>query len=512
MEYRTGALFVRAAIAFLTLGLCLSAEARSERPNILIVVADDHSYPHAGVYGSDLVATPSFDRIANEGVLFRNAFASSPSCAPSRAAILAGMPFYLTQSAVMNHGHWPAAIIPYPRLLKKAGYLVGYTGKTWGPGFYDYPDMDNAGGNAYNEIRLTPPDSALNSVDYAANFEAFLEERDPGQPFHFWFGPSEPHRPLAEGIGERNGLDPSKVRVPAYYPDLPEVRMDILDYAFEIQWYDAHLGRMIDLLEAEGELENTLIIATSDHGMAFPRAKAGVYDAGMRVPFAAMWKGRILSGREVDDFLTLDELAPTILEIAGVEKPDLMIRESMAAILFSEKSGQVDPARDHSIGGIERHTGTRSGGPDFPMRTYRNSEYRLIKNYKPENPPAGPFPGVTWPRDEPVRGFGAVDGSPTKTAVFFSKESHPLPYDLCFGPRPMYELYDVRKDVDQVTNLALDPNYSEVVSQLEKALENELRETGDPRAIGDPEAFERWRMLIKARYPEDDWEAYMKNR
>ncbi len=476
--------------------------ANAERPNILLCVADDHSYEHTSAVGAEFVKTPAFDRIAESGVLFKNAFASAPSCAPSRAAILMGRPFFLTQSAVMNHGFWPVEVAPFPSLLQDAGYRVGFTGKGWGPGQYEREDLDNAAGNEYNDRKASGIPSGLSSSDYAANFQKFLGETESSEPFFFWFGPSEPHRPIEEGIGERMGLDVSKVRVPDYYPDVDVVRNDILDYGYEIQYYDGYLERMLEILEERGELDRTIVLATSDHGMAFPRAKTSVYDAGLRVPLAVMWKASVQAGRSVDDFVNLYDLAPTLLQLAGIESPRGMIGQSLAPLLTATGSGRIDPERDHSIGGLERHGGVRTGGPDYPSRTFRNSAYHFIKNYSPENPPAGPPVGTTWPRDDPVGGYGYVDGCPTKTALFELREVYPTEFQLCLEKRPMYELYDVRTDPDQVDNLAYKPKYKGIVNELETRMELELVEMGDPRLTGDPGAFERVRRQILERLEE----------
>ncbi len=472
------------------LTLFISGANGSKRPNILMVVADDHSYPDVSILGAEFVNTPAFDRIANEGVLFEHAFASAPSCSPSRASILLGKPFYLTESVSMNHGFWQDHMIPFPKLLRDSGYKIGSTGKVWGPGQFVFEDMENGAGKIYNDKRLTPPSNGLSSIDYAGNFQEFLNEREENQPFYFWFGPSEPHRILEYGIGKRMGMDIDKVRVPAYFPDVQEVRNDLLDYGFEIQWYDRHLGEMLDLLELYGELDNTVVIITSDHGMAFPRAKTTVYDAGLRVPLAIKWPQEIQPSRKVTDFVILYDLAPTLLEIAGVDVPEDMLGKSMHKQLFSSKSGWIDPTRDHVIAGLERHGGIRSGGPDYPSRTYRNSEYLFIKNYEPDHPPAGPHPGVTWPRNGPVGGYGYVDGSPTKTAIYKLREKYPEPFLLSFEKRPMYELYDVEKDPDQVNNLAYLDEYNQVVKELERTMEATLKANGDPRLNGDAEHFE----------------------
>ena len=465
-------------------------------PNILLCVADDHSYPHASAYGSELVNTPGFDRVARSGILFHRAFASAPSCSPSRASILSGRPFFLTGSAAMNHAVWPEELIPFPSLLKDAGYRVGFTGKGWGPGEYTRKDLDNAAGYEHNEIEHDPPGAHISRSNYAANFAEFLADDKKDSPFFFWFGASEPHRPLDSGIGARHGLDPAVVRVPSYYPQVDEVRQDILDYAFEIEYYDDHIAQMLELLEERGELDNTLVIVTSDHGMAFPRAKANLYDAGLHVPLAMMWKNVFPQASEFEGFVSLPELAVLILEAAKIKVPADTIASDLLVRL---KGGEALLDRSWVLAGLERHGGTTSGNPDYPSRAYRTDRYLFIKNYKPENNPAGVHPGPSWPLDEPVGGFGNVDGSPTKSAIYFLREKYPRPFQLSLQPRPMYELYDLEQDPDQVDNLAILPKYKKLLNDFELKLENQLIQLGDPRLTGNQNYFEEIRLRLFPR-------------
>ena len=253
--------------------------ARSERPrarpNILLAIADDWSYEHAGVYGSEWVKTPTFDRIAREGVLFHNAFTSNPKCSPSRASMLTGRNTWQLEEPVNHFGVFSVKYCVYTDLLEEAGYFVGYTGKGWGPGDHEAGGFKrNPAGRAFNRHQLDPPLPFISGLDYAANFEAFLEARDPNQPFCFWYGGQEPHRGFEQGAGIRSGKRLEAVELLAYYPDSDLIRSDLLDYSLEVEWFDGQLGQMIRILEERGELENTFVLVTSDHGMPFPRVKA----------------------------------------------------------------------------------------------------------------------------------------------------------------------------------------------------------------------------------------------
>ena len=178
------------------------ATAQQKRPNILFVIFDDWGYNHAGVYGCDWIKTPNFDRVANEGVRFTNCFTSNPKCSPSRATILTGRNTWQLREAVDHMSIFPKGLTVYPDLLEKAGYFVGMTGKGWGPGDWEstgYPH--NPAGREFQKFKLKPPYTGISPVDYVRNFEDFLGQKKKDQPFCFWMGGHEPHRPYEEGSG-----------------------------------------------------------------------------------------------------------------------------------------------------------------------------------------------------------------------------------------------------------------------------------------------------------------------
>src|SRR5688572_9905943 len=207
--------------------VCLSAQTAPRQPNILLAIADDWSWPHAGAYGDPTVRTPVFDRMAREGALFTRAFAAAPSCTPSRAALLTGRyPHELEEGGVL-HSFLPAKFPVYTDLLEGAGYYVGYTRKGWGPGRFE------PGGRTRNP-----------AGPVFSDFEAFLRSRPAGQPFCFWFGSNDPHRPYEKGSGAAAGIDLRSIRVPPFLPDTPEVRGDLADYFVEVQRFDREVGEI----------------------------------------------------------------------------------------------------------------------------------------------------------------------------------------------------------------------------------------------------------------------------
>jgi uncharacterized sulfatase len=469
-----------------------AAAAVTERrpPNILFVLSDNQSWCHTGATGDPVVKTPAFDRVAEEGVLFTHAYAPAPSCTPSRSAILTGQDIWRLEEGGVLWGSLPKRCDVYPRMLEAQGYHVGYTGKGWGPGKWnDDGRAEDPVGAAYNRLRQEAP-KGINPSDYTRNFEAFLNDRPAGAPFCFWLGAREPHRPFPEGEGLKSGKRLEDVRVPAFLPDCPVVRSEFLDYYLEIEWLDAHLGRILDHLERVGELDNTLIVVTSDNGIQMPRGITTLYDHGVRVPLAIRWGERCKGGRVIDDFVNLTGLAPTFLQAAGLEVPDTMTGITLMPLLDSEGSGRIDPVRGFVVTAQERHTLCRSGELPYPSRMIRTHEYLYIRNYAPDRWPAG-APDY----EAAAQGFyGDVDNGPTKSWMIEHAEDPDVKpmFDLCFGKRPSDELYAVADDPDQIHNIAQDPAHSETVASLRARMQAHLKADGDPR-MADESPWDHYR-------------------
>lgn len=443
---------------------CASAPEGRSRPNILFAISDDQSFAHTGASGDPVVRTPAFDRISAEGVRFEHAFCNSPSCTPSRGAILTGQECYRLEEGVNLWSSLPAKFVTYPDLLEAAGYHIGFTRKGWSPGSLE------AGGRSRNPAGPRYDD-----------FQTFYEANPPGTPFCFWFGSSDPHRGYEKGSGIASGLRPEDVVVPPFLPDDPEVRSDILDYYFEIERFDRELGEILSYLEERGQLENTIVIVTSDNGMPFPRAKADLYDYGARVPLAVRWPESVPGGRVVTDFASLVDIAPTILEAAGIEIPEDMTGRSLLDLLKSGEDGRVDPTRDHVILARERHTPWREGRVGYPMRAIRTDQYLYIRNIEPDRWPAG---------DPPI--LGEVDPSPTKDLMRARKDDPGFRryYEAAFSKRPGEELYELGLDPGQMKNVADEAAHAEIKSALAAKLDQHLLATADPRALGHPPTWE----------------------
>lgn len=287
-----------------------STEHLKKKPNILFCIADDWSYPHAGVYGDDIVRTPHFDRLASQGVLFKNAYTSAPSCGPSRAAILTGQDFFRLEEGGNLWSYLPKKFPIYTSILEEHGYETGHTGKGYGPTVLSSGNWENnPAGKVYDaEVTGSPP--KIRDTDYSKNFVSFMKQKDSDKPFCFWYGSSEPHRRYDYKIGERNGYAIDRIQVPAFLPDTEVTRHDVADYYYEVEWFDRHLGEIVDYLESINELDNTLIIMTSDNGMPFPRAKTTIYSFGVHMPLAIRYGAHMNEGTVIDEVVSLTDIAP----------------------------------------------------------------------------------------------------------------------------------------------------------------------------------------------------------
>lgn len=483
---------------FLALFACFalvgcSSGGSANRPNILIAIWDDVSYPHVSAAGSTMVSTPGFDRVAAEGVLFRNAYAPAPGCSPTRAAFLTGRHIWMIEQAGTHASSFPLTYHSFQELLEEAGYAVGYTGKPWGPGNWEASGrLRNPAGPGFSDRKNEPPFTGINATDYAANFEAFYEQRPEGQPFSFWVGGSEAHRRFEKGSWKQAGKRLEDAEVPPFLPDTEEIREDLLDYAVEIEWFDSHLARMLDFLESKGELDNTLVIVTADNGMAFPRAKANLYDYGIHMPLAVRWGGGGRSGRTVEDLVQFVDLTATILDLAGVAHPggaSELAGRSIRGILESDQEGQVDASRTRAFSGRERHSSSRWNNLTYPQRSLRTPKYLYIRNFKPQRWPAG-APQKYLPDGSGLEGMhGAyhdIDASPTLTRLIEGRDEEQIArfFELAVGKRPAEELFDLEQDPGCLDNLAEKPDFSQALEDHRRELDAYLAETGDPRASG----------------------------
>ena len=349
-----------------------------------------------------------------------------------------------------------------PQLLEDHGYLVGRTGKGWGPGVY--PEQGHGlevAGKVFNERKVADPVRGISLIDYAGNLEAFLKERAPGQAFFFWAGPTEPHGPWDRNnhlrLEKEYGVGLEDIKVPPFVEDTSAYRKTRANFLYEICYADKQLGRMLDYLESAGELDNTLVIVTSDNGTAIAKGKATPYDWATHEPLAVMWPARVPPGRTVTDFVIFADFAPTILEAAGVKTPASMSGRSFLDVLLSKKSGRVDSTRNFAVTGLEWH------GEFDPerrtARTIRTDRYSCIMRYDGDE--------------------DGMEGRPVEPSAV--------------------ELYDIKNDPWQETDLSARAEYRDIRENLSRQLINFGRQTGDPRMTGDMKIFRETRLFVQER-------------
>lgn len=475
-----------------TLLSCQSEVVSKKAPNILIAIADDHSYPHAGVYGFPEIQTPGFDYIAQNGVLFHNAFVAAPQCSPSRAAILTGKNIWELEEAGTHASNFPSKFKVFTEVLEEQGYFVGYTGKPWGPGNWQITGRkQNPAGKEFNHHKLTETlTEGIHPNNYIKNFKDFFSQRAQGQPFVFWYGAYEPHRVYEYGTGLKAGKSIEAVEVPEFLPDTEVVRNDVLDYVLEIEYFDSHLEQMIQFLREKGELENTFIVVTADNGMPFPYAKANLQEYGTHVPLAiAMPHGE--KGKVVNDPVGLIDLAPTLMDLVNLPTAMKTTGKSLMPIL-SQKEHPIH--REFVLTGRERHTHARPDNLGYPARAIRTQEYLYVYNFMPDRWPAGDPVPVNQENDKRNKmtgfkllypGYHDVDPSPSKDVVM-AKEGGDAYFDWAFSKRSARQLYLIENDPYCTHNVAQLKEYNAVVEELHQKLMNALYIQGDPRVTGNP--------------------------
>ena len=477
--------------------LCLSVHignfvsADEARPNILFCISDDQSWMHAGAYGCTWVKTPAFDQVAKEGLLFLNAYTPNAKCAPSRACLLTGRNTWQLEEACNHWCFFPQQFPTYAETLAEHGYHVGYTGKGWAPGIAK--DKDGVArqmtGQRYSTKTAKPPTKAISNNDYAGNFEAFLDD-NVDKPWCFWYGSTEPHRGYEYGTGVSVGgksiedID----EVPPFWPDNEVIRNDMLDYALEIEHFDSHLAKMLSLMKERGQLDNTIVVVTADNGMPFPRVKGQEYEMSNHLPFAIMWKNGIVKpGRIVEDLVSFIDVAPTVIEAAGLEWNKTGMAESPGRSLFPVfKNVEITKAhRNIVVFGKERHDIGRPDDQGYPMRGIVDGEYLYIRNYETSR----------WPAGNPETGYLNCDGSPTKTELLNGRRYETDiagRWQMAFGKRHAEELYRLKDDKYCMSNLAANPTFEMVRRKLETQMVERLKQENDPRMDGRSDYFEKF--------------------
>lgn len=436
-----------------------------QRPNILLLLSDDHSYPFVGCYDDPNVKSPGLDRLADEGMKFHRYFTSAPQCVPSRAALMTGRSPVAARMTRFT-SPLPRDEITLPELLReRAGYFTGVCGRGYhldGSG-----KADPAVRRVFNEHRLrtfaervdfvkTCPDDQV-----AEQVAAFLDQKPADKPFFLWANFSDPHHPWTAPAELRP--DPASLKLPAHWPDLPGMREQLADYCAEVNRLDRTVSGVLDVLRKRGLLDKTLIVFTGDNGLALPHGKGSLYDPGVNVPLIVRWPGAVKAGGESKVLLSGEDIAPTLLEAAGLPPHPRMSGVSFLPLL----KGEPYKPREHVF--FERGPHGRapvsvdmtSSGYDL-SRAVRNDRYKFIYNCTPWIPygPVDSAGGPAWRQIKAAHEAGKL--SDGVSATYFT------------SPRPVYELYDLEEDPSELNNLSDQPELSSVERELRAALAEKM--------------------------------------
>jgi len=376
--------------------------------------------------------------------------------------------------------YFPVKFKAFSEVLNEAGITVAKQGKVWGPGSAVTAD----GKERSFGFRQT----ADGKKNPGIGFAEMLKKRTAGAPFFYWFGSPNPHRGYKPDSGIQAGKKIGDIaRVPGFWPDNETVRKDMLDYAVEMEAFDAEVGELLQVLDASGEASNTLVIVTSDNGMPFPRSKGHTYDISTRLPLIACWPAGIAKpGRRATEFVSFIDFAPTFLELLNVDGAKAGMSPITGRSFASLLRAEPDPSRSSVILGRERNDVlARPGTPaglGYPSRAIREGDWFYIHNFAPDR----------WPCGNPELGLRDTDASPTKTLIDQLGQDDRF-WQMSFGKRPPEELFNLAKDPDCINNLANVAEHAAKRTALRATLFDELKRQDDPRVLGKGDVFDNYR-------------------
>ncbi len=443
------------------------------KPNIILIIADDMAWDDCGAYGHPFIRTPHIDRLASEGMRFTNAYLTISSCSPSRASIITGRYPHQTGAEQL---HWPlpGSQLTFVELLRDAGYWTSAAGK-WHLGDKVKNRFDRVMEPGMDGFIL--PDSAAGkrasmvarNKSGCEDWVAVLNQRSPGQPFFLWLASFDPHRDYEDSI-LATPHTVNDVRVPPYLPDIPEVRNDLALYYDEIARLDSYIGLVLDELDRQELAENTWVLFLSDNGRPFPRDKTTLYDGGIKTPFIVRWPGMIRPGQVCENLISSIDIAPTILELAGIPVPGQMEGTSLVPLLTQPDT----PVRSYIYAEDHWH--------DYEdlTRAVRSLNYKYIRNDY---------------YDLPATPSADAGRSPTFQAMIKMNERGRLTpaQRACFiQPRPKEELYDMLNDPYELNNLADSAAYRGILEEFRNALDEWSEKTGFRIPLArTPDEFDR---------------------
>ena len=438
-------------IATLVLASCNNHETKSRQPNFIVFIADDAAWNDCGPYGNTQIKTPNINKLAEDGLVFDNAYLTTSSCSPSRCSILTGRYPHSTGAPEL-HMPLPANQILFAGQLQEAGYYTAVAGKYHiGPKRAEFDTIYGGGPSG------------------CENWVKALEERPKNKPFFLWLAAIDPHRNYQSNtIPEPH--NPENVTVPPFLPDADSTRKDLALYYDEISRLDSYLGKVMDELKLQGIDDNTLVIYMTANGRHFPRCKTRMYDSGIKTPFIVRWPGVIQKGRTKSMVSSID-IAPTFCELAGAVLPETFQGISFAPILYQpEKETRKYIAAEHNWHDYQAHE-----------RAIRNRDFLYIRNAFPEfnaSPPADAVRSLTYQEMIKLNEEGKLNE---------------VQKDCFITPRFAEELYDVRKDPYQLNNLVENKEYIRDLEEMRKLLDDWITTFDDKIPENPtPDKFDRW--------------------
>lgn len=449
----------------LSLATAASIDAAAEpakRPNILLILSDDHSAPHVGCYGNPDIRTPNLDRLAAAGIRFDRAYVACPQCVPSRSAIMSGRSPVDTQMTRFT-APLPAEVKVFPEILRAQGYFSGVAGRTY--------HLDGPGGaRASSELtkvldkhglrtfpgRLDFVKTAGQGGQSVDQFREFLDLVPEGKPFVLQLCFNDPHRPLdKDAIKEPH--DPSKLTLPAHYPDTRLVREDFARYYDEIARFDANVGQVLAELDRRQLAGNTLVAFMGDNGCSQLRGKGTLYEFGVHVPLIVRWPGHVKGGSATAELISGEDLAPTFLEAAGAAVP----REMTGRSFLKSLKGEPSEGRQYVFAERGAHgSGLPTNSANFDLgRCVIGKRYKFIYTALWQIPyhPVDFAGDAFWKELQQMNKDGAL--SSELSQIYFAPT------------RPMFELYDLEADPREFHNLYGKEATSAVQAELMNALQ-----------------------------------------
>ncbi len=411
----------------------------AERPNIIFYITDDISYNDYRCYGHPTIKTPHIDKMATEGRIFDRAYLTTSSCSPTRCSIITGRYPHNTGASEL-HRPLPAEQNIFPEKLREAGYYTVLSGKQhMGPHVKrGFDKLDGGKG----------PGAQRNWVEH-------LQQRPKDKPFFFWFASNDAHHDFRIDDTAPH-YDPADVVVPPYLPDTPKVREEFAAYYHEVSRADFYLGELRKELERQGIADNTYIIFCSDNGRPMPRAKSWLVEEGIRTPLV-VWKGDMIKPGRTDSLVSVIDISATVLDLAGVAKPDSVQGVSFVPVIEDPKATVRDVVfAEHNWHVHQAHE-----------RMVRMGDYLYIKNAWPELWTYGMESGPWF-----------VAGKELQSHIEAGKAT-PLQQSIFAMPRPTEQLYYLPDDPGNLNNLVDYPTHTEKLAEMRKQLDSWTEQTGD---------------------------------